>query len=114
MLRVTFATRGAVACGDQCVFVSLTPPTRWTTEVFGVPVRRRFQVAVVARSLLVAGKALLSIEVGHGAMPGLDEFGRMSSRCRILVTGRAVVALTAWGLADRSVDPIEGRRSRNA
>ncbi len=69
-------------------------------------------MTVVARILLVATDALLSIEVGRGAMSDLDEFGRMRSGCGIFVTDRAVVVLTAWGLADRRVGPIEGERTR--
>ena len=114
MLRVAFAARSAVAGGDQRVLVSLTPTTCRMAEGFSVPDRRRFQVTVVARILLVAAEALLSIEVGRGAMSSLDEFGRMRSGCGILVTDCAVVALTAWGPADRGVGPIEGERSRNA
>ncbi len=52
-------------------------------------------MTVVARILLVAADALLSIEMGRGTMSGFDEFGRMGSGCGIFVTGRAVVVLTA-------------------
>ena len=62
----------------------------------------------------MAADTLLSMEVGRGAVSGLDEFGRMGSGCGILVTDRAVVLLTAWGLTDRGVRPIEGERARYA
>lgn len=94
-LRVAFAARGAVAGGDQCVFVSLTPTTRRLAEGFGMPARWRFQVTVLARLLLVAVEALLPIEMGRRSMSSLDEFGRMGSWCGILVTRCAVVALSA-------------------
>ena len=43
----------------------------------------------------MATEALLSVEVGRRAMPGLDEIDRMGLRSGILVTGRAVVTLAA-------------------
>jgi hypothetical protein len=111
---VAFAARSAVAGGDQRVFVSLTPTTPRVAEGFGVPGRRRLQMTLVARILLVAAQTLLPIQVGHGAMSDLDVIGRVRSGCGILMTGCAVVVLTAGSRADWGVGPIEGERSRNA
>ena len=94
-LRVTFAARVTVACGDERVFVSLTRTTRRMAEGVAVPDRWCFQVTFVAGILLVAADALLPIEVGHRAMPGFDEFGRVGLGSGILVTSRAVVVLVA-------------------
>ena len=111
---MAFAARCAVASGDQSMFVSLTPTTRRLAEGFGVPGRRRFQVTVVARILQVTAKALLSIELGRGAMSSLDVIGRVRSGRGILMTRCAVIVLTAGGRADRGVGPIKSERSRNA
>ena len=116
---MAFAARVTVACGDERVFVSLTPTTRGLAEGFGVPDRWCFQVTIVAGILLVAADALLPIQFGHGTMSDFDEFGRMGSGRGILVTIRAVVVLvivtrTTGGTADRSVGPIKGERPRKA